>query len=553
MVGSPVVNEELQPEAKTGVESHAAATTAKTRSASVTYAFGALPPSDQSQAGQLPLVVSAGAVVTENSPTSQPFTLRLVGAEPEPSVVGASNEQRTSEAQPFAFRLVDSQPVETQGAQALKQDETPTLRFANPSGECDSAETRSEIAATVTSSAAQRTALHGKSPTASVTSAVSSRTPNSKRRPGAWRQCVEHPQVKSEVMCPTCAVGYCGECKKPICSTCDTPCIEASGYQKWLEQQRIRSRPMMEEIKTILAYPLQDPMAFLIFALITGFFKFASLFSHRVVIFSTGILLWYSFHTLYQVASGNMKRLLPEFNDMSDLIQPIRLSLAALAISWGPAVLVGLLFVANTESTGIDVGSMVAGATGVSTETIAHPVNVDKQVQEKVQGLLGGIGGEEAEGEAVSEDDIPQKHIVIDVPTKESSVSPSHSSTSSVLPFSQATTGSGLSLLLFVALFWKTAYTPVALIVAALSKNLKSVVNPFIGITTIRRMGVVYLHVMIIYTGLTGAEWAFGKMFDFFPLVGLVGMAFARAYFALAIGCALGLAVYKKAPELGWD
>ena len=50
--------------------------------------------------------------------------------------------------------------------------------------------------------------------------------------------------------------------------------------------ERLRTRPMMDEIKTILAYPLQDPMAFFIFATITGFFGFAALFSVRAIIFS---------------------------------------------------------------------------------------------------------------------------------------------------------------------------------------------------------------------------------------------------------------------------
>ena len=102
-------------------------------------------------------------------------------------------------------------------------------------------------------------------------------------------------------------------------------------------------------------------------------------------------------------------------------------------------------------------------------------------------------------------------------------------------------------------MLWKIAYTPVALIVAALSKNVWSVLNPLIGIQTIRRMGTVYWHVLLIYTGLTIAELGVGKLFEFLPIVGAIGMAFVKAYIAIAIGCALGLAVYKKAPELGWD
>lgn len=158
--------------------------------------------------------------------------------------------------------------------------------------------------------------------------------------------------------------------------------------------------------------------------------------------------------------------------------------------------------------------------------------------------------GEEAASE---EEDTPRERIAVDTTSQEPTAIPSDSPSTSPFPLDSRTAGSGLSILLFVTFFWKTVYTPVALIVAALSKNLWSVMNPRIGIDTIRRMGAVYWHVMIIYTGLTAIEWGFGKMFDLFPLVGIAGMAIVKAYFALAIGCALGLAVYKKAPELGWD
>jgi hypothetical protein len=59
--------------------------------------------------------------------------------------------------------------------------------------------------------------------------------------------------------------------------------------------------------------------------------------------------------------------------------------------------------------------------------------------------------------------------------------------------------------------------------------------------------------VLLIYTGLTVAELGVGKIFGLMPIVGNLGMAFVKAYIAVAVGCALGLAVFKKAPELGWD
>ena len=457
-----------------------------------------------------------------DSPLSlgQPSSLRLADAPSAPSRSSISPPLTTT---PSAFRLV-SQPDEQDGGLALA-DKAEALAVAPPPV------------------SPQRAPVRESKTTTAVETAGLQRPRTGRPRPGAWRQCVEHPPAKSETMCPTCAVGYCSECNKPICPTCDSPCIPASGYQKWLEQQRLRARPMMSEIKTILAYPLQDPMAFFIFAAITGFFSFAMLFSPRAIIFSWGILLWYSFHTLYQVASGNLTRFIPEFNDISDLTHPLRLSGMVMLVTWGPLLLVGVLFTVNVGM-GVNFASLMGGpAIEEPAEEVSAPTDEEDPTVTEVQSLLGGIEDEE-EGRA----EAPAEK-------KPEQVAPSRKPLSPPTPSPAASTRTmtTVSLFLFLALVWKVAYTPVALIVAALSKNVLSVVNPLIGIDTIRRMGPVYWHVVLIYTGLTVVELGLGKVLGILPIVGAIGMAFVKAYMAVATGCALGLAVYKKAPELGWD
>lgn len=158
-------------------------------------------------------------------------------------------------------------------------------------------------------------------------------------RPGSWRSCVNHPRVRSEEMCPACAVGYCVECKKIICPTCDSVCMPTNEYSAWQVRERQRARPLRDELSTIFRYPLQDRLAFILLALFTGLFGFATCFTVYAVPFSQGVLLWYSFHSLYQVAKGNMHRAMPEFNDISDLYRPLRLSAGVLLIGWAPALL----------------------------------------------------------------------------------------------------------------------------------------------------------------------------------------------------------------------
>jgi hypothetical protein len=108
-------------------------------------------------------------------------------------------------------------------------------------------------------------------------------------------------------------------------------------------------------------------------------------------------------------------------------------------------------------------------------------------------------------------------------------------------------------ILLLVAVAWKILYTPVALVVAALSRSILSTLNPALGIWAIGKMGVVYWQCLGIYCVLAGTQWALGLVLGFIPIVGGLIAAFINAYASLAIACTLGLGVYKKAPELDWD
>ncbi|HET8644649.1 MAG TPA: hypothetical protein VFO85_04120, partial [Vicinamibacteria bacterium] len=80
-----------------------------------------------------------------------------------------------------------------------------------------------------------------------------------------------------------------------------------------------------------------------------------------------------------------------------------------------------------------------------------------------------------------------------------------------------------------------------------------STLNPVVGIDTIRRMGGVYWAAMGIYTVVAVVQWVLGAVMGLIPILGGVVKAFVDAYAYLMIGCTLGLAVFKKAPELGLE
>ena len=101
---------------------------------------------------------------------------------------------------------------------------------------------------------------------------------------------------------------------------------------------------------------------------------------------------------------------------------------------------------------------------------------------------------------------------------------------------------------------WALFYGPMALMIAAMSQSFFQTINPILGIGAMQRLGSVYGHVLIVATVLTLVQW--GAMVGFMvlvpiPFVGNAIWSLLSVYGSLATGCAVGIAVEKKAVELG--
>jgi hypothetical protein len=103
------------------------------------------------------------------------------------------------------------------------------------------------------------------------------------------------------------------------------------------------------------------------------------------------------------------------------------------------------------------------------------------------------------------------------------------------------------------AIVWKVLYTPVALVAAAISRGFLPTLNPVAGLSAIKTMGPTYWSAMGVFTGIAVVETILVGALGFIPLAGRFLAAFVQSYTYLASGCLLGLAVFKKAPELGLD
>lgn len=88
---------------------------------------------------------------------------------------------------------------------------------------------------------------------------------------------------------------------------------------------------------------------------------------------------------------------------------------------------------------------------------------------------------------------------------------------------------------------------------AAISRSFLTTLNPLAGIGAISRMGGTYWSAMGVYTVIVIVETLLVGALGMIPLAGKLLGAFVQSYAYLAIGCLLGLAVFKKAPELDLD
>jgi hypothetical protein len=346
--------------------------------------------------------------------------------------------------------------------------------------------------------------------------------------PVPWRRCQNHPAVRSEHVCPKCSKGFCDACAQKvqnaaICPSCEGLCVAAAAYEEMQEKAKQRDRSMIEEIEVITRYPLGDRMAYVLLALFTWFFGLFAGFAFIMSVLSKGVLTWYSFNAVSKVSIGNMRDVMPEFRDLSDIVHAMRLSLAALAISGGPLLLCLIL---------------IPGASALTAAGRAVAVHAPRL--EVVHAQPPPSPAEEEEEAAAAKND------------------ETHSAAGKPSPFEATRDGESMMgpiamLGIVVAALWMLAYLPVALTVAALSKSIVSTLNPLIGADTIKKMGGTYWQALGIYATIIFVQLIGGWGLRHIPFAGGLAASFVDAYAALAIGCTLGMAVFKKAAELGWD
>jgi len=261
-------------------------------------------------------------------------------------------------------------------------------------------------------------------------------------------------------------------------------------------------------------------------------------------------------HTINQVAWGRLNRsFMPDFSDFSildDVVKPIFLGLGITIVSWGPVFVLVIALVFGVISSGavkpplspLNAQTQGETVTAEDLRTLTDPNADPKKLEEanrKVNGLQPGSQiAQEAERSRKEQND----------PT---------ATVRQLLPYLGA--GIFLAVLLAALVAWGIFYYPMALTVAGYTQSFWAVVNPLVGLDTIRRMRSTYFKAfgMVLVIQLMSLTISIIVAFVLspfaLPFVGNLPANFVSGgitfYFNLVIACILGLSLFKCADRLG--
>ena len=363
--------------------------------------------------------------------------------------------------------------------------------------------------------------------------------------------CHNHPDVAPHYVCRMCGATFCKQCPKfadgrvPMCPLCGDLCHEYQVIVEKSARAALRSSAFgMDDFVRAVQYPLQHKFALLSGALIYGLLMLAGF---RGSIVAWVLLFGCVSHVISQVAWGRLNRsFMPDFSAFSlwdDLVVPIFLGIGIVVVSWGPLIVLVFALIFGAISGG-HKDHASESLTPEQLSTLTDP-NADPQKLEEANKKL-----QEAQAGA---------QIAREAEQSKSEASDPAGSLRYLLPYFGA--GIIFVLLFLLLIAWGVFYSPMALAVAGYTQSPGSVLNPLVGIDTIRRMGstyfkafgmVIMVQVMAFVVGVIVAVVTSPFTLPFMGnLVGNFINATFTFYFYLVIACILGLSLFKCADRLG--
>lgn len=368
--------------------------------------------------------------------------------------------------------------------------------------------------------------------------------------------CYFHVGVQPKYICRSCATTFCAECPKfvsgriALCKLCGELC---SLYEEVKERgTRLRHRSAafgFEDFGTALSYPFKN-----IYSLVGGAFIYGLLLlgGFKGKLLASAILFGCISIVINKVVAGRMdKNFMPDFSSFSwwdDFLMPIFLGLGVTIVTIGPAILLAIMLL---------MGVIHSAASSPLDRMKPQTAQQKTFTREDMQKLANG-------SDEQSEEELRKKMEEAQPGSQFSRVAEdskdSNQSQMDTLRWLFNVPGFIIPLLL-LALAWAVFYYPMALCIAGYTEDFWSVVNPLVGLDTIRRMGATYFKAFFMYL----CVQAFGSLLGLMayivlapfnlPFIGNLPARFVEGtitfYTSLVIACILGLALYKSADKLG--
>ncbi|HEX7315142.1 MAG TPA: hypothetical protein VF297_14535 [Pyrinomonadaceae bacterium] len=381
--------------------------------------------------------------------------------------------------------------------------------------------------------------------------------------PSLSSSCHFHPLQAATLVCRSCSATFCRACPNRVgtssvllCALCGGFCDPLEILTERLELYRRQSEGFgVEDFRAALAYPFKHLASLLGGALLYGVLLLAGM---RAQILASALVFGCIALVVKRVAYGDLKRdFLPDFSEFSfwdDVVVPCSLGVGVTLVTLGPTlVLVGMLvfgWVSQSKPQLLPTDHpALAAAEG--REMKDEPFITPEEFRVMTEG-----GTEEQQAR------VAEKIEAMGPDARGLEAPRGGEEHAAVYACRLLLTHPGLVLLLgLVTLAWAVFYYPMALLVAGWTESLKSVLNPLVGLDTIRHMGLNYFKAFLMYLGVQ----AVALVFHFFvglltapfemPLVGNLPGTFLGGvvtfYTSLVVACVLGLALFKSADRLG--
>jgi hypothetical protein len=363
--------------------------------------------------------------------------------------------------------------------------------------------------------------------------------------------CQNHPEATPEYVCRMCSAVFCEDCptfareRVPICPLCGDLCHKYREVTERVERAKLQSSGFgVEDFVRAIRYPFQHKIALLSGALIYAVLLLAGT---RGVLAASTVMFGCISHVICHVAWGRFNRsFMPDFGSFSivdDFLSPVCLGFGIMVVTWGPVIVLILALMFGAIGGGhSEAANQTAQANAPDMSVLLDPNADPKRLEEENNKLQQLRPGAQIAREAEK--------------SKEEASDPA-GVLAQVMPYMRGTT---IGLLLVLFILWGVFYHPMALAVAGYTQSLGAVLNPLIGLDTIRRMGTTYFKAFAMVLVVQVISLVVGAIITVvtaplaLPFMGNMVGNFVDAtftfYLNLVIACILGLSLFKCADRL---